>query len=155
MGIAEARAIAKVDKDKFLSKVNIPLFGNGCWIWTGALAIGGYGRFQSYKERHLTHRISYFIFKGKLDTSLVIDHTCRNRLCCNPDHLRQVDIKTNTLENSIGPASINKAKEFCDNGHEYNEKNTLFDPKKTRRYCRLCKKEANRKFRLKMKSTGV
>lgn len=150
MSIKETREIKKVNKERFLSKID-KKSDDECWMWLGTVATGGYGRFQSYKNRYLAHRISYFIHHGHVDKNLLVDHICRNRLCVNPKHLRQVDERTNTLENSAGPAYMNKIKEYCIHGHEYSKENTGFDPKKTRRYCLLCKKESNRLYRLKNK----
>lgn len=89
-----------------------------CWDFTGKLDKSGYGRIRINKVNYLAHRMSYDLFCGFIDESMVIDHLCRNRSCCNPDHLREVTMTTNTLENSLGVAAISIKKTHCKNGHE-------------------------------------
>lgn len=60
---------------------------NGCWEWQGALDKDGYGWFSFKGKNCKAHRASYKLFVGKLDSSLQIDHLCRNRRCVNPHHL--------------------------------------------------------------------
>lgn len=55
---------------------------------------GGYGLFwikRGAKWRgHSAHRVAYELTHGSAPEGLVIDHLCRNRLCCNPAHLEAV-----------------------------------------------------------------
>lgn len=64
---------------------------NECWPFR-AKTKDKYPRFQG----KLTHRISYFIYKGEIPEGLTIDHLCQNTWCQNPDHLEAVSV----LENS-------------------------------------------------------
>lgn len=43
--------------------------------------------------RRLAHRVRYQAARGEIQHQ--IDHLCRNRWCCNPAHLEDVEIKTN------------------------------------------------------------
>lgn len=67
---------------------------NECWLWTGSQAPSGYGQIrQSVGEGGRlvrTHRVTYSHFVGAIPDGLEIDHLCRVRLCCNPDHLEPV-----------------------------------------------------------------
>lgn len=69
----------------------------GCWNWQGCLNKGGYGLFSHYKRSFLAHRFSYEYFNGPLIKGLICCHSCHNRSCVNPNHLRQ----DTTLSNSI------------------------------------------------------
>lgn len=41
------------------------------------------------------HRFVYEYFRGKIPEGLVLDHLCRNKWCCNPDHLEPVTVSEN------------------------------------------------------------
>jgi hypothetical protein len=71
--------------------------GDGCWLWTGALAVGGYGRFSLSGDcRVLAHRMAWELTHGPIPDGLDVLHSCdanyppgdiTNRRCCNPAHL--------------------------------------------------------------------
>ncbi len=72
------RVLAKVEKTET------------CWLWTGATS-AGYGVAQLGRRGEGTkrvHRIMYEHFKGQIPAGLFVMHTCHNRLCVNPDHLK-------------------------------------------------------------------
>lgn len=70
---------------------------NGCWEWLGYVQSNGYGKVSYEGKARLAHRVSYMILVGHIPDSLVLDHICRNRHCCNPDHLRAVTQRDNAL----------------------------------------------------------
>jgi hypothetical protein len=81
-----------------------------CWLWTGAVS-SGYGRIKGappQKEMLLAHRAAYEMAKGPIPEGMVIDHTCHQKLCVNPDHLRAVTTKQN-VEHTSGPHRNNKS----------------------------------------------
>ena len=66
---------------------------NGCMPWLGALDGTGYGMIAAgpgWPTTLRAHRISYELFVGPIDQGMVVDHTCGNRRCCNPEHLQAV-----------------------------------------------------------------
>lgn len=78
-----------------------------CWNWTGGRSAknrGGYGKFLNDV---LAHRFSYEMHKGPIPAGMSIDHTCHNKQCVNPEHLRTVTKKQNA-ENMIGATKANK-----------------------------------------------
>jgi hypothetical protein len=93
----EAELIGSVDWRKFRS--NVLLVDTGCWQWTGGTNGNGYGlvtiKAGDTKVRRLVHRISYVRGNGAIADGLVLDHLCRNTLCCNPAHLEPVTNEEN------------------------------------------------------------
>lgn len=64
---------------------------SGCWIWQGNTNNGkGYFRVSHRGERIYVHRWYYERFVGPIPEGLQLDHLCRNRNCCNPEHLEPV-----------------------------------------------------------------
>lgn len=87
----------------------------GCWNWTGELNRNGHGTFvvrpaPGFRKRKMAHIEMYLMIRGEYDRALLLDHTCRNRKCCNPAHLEPVTAQVNTLR---GEAVLFKPKEKC------------------------------------------
>lgn len=104
---------------------------SGCWLWDGAVCNKGYG----VTTRFRAHRVVYSAIVGEIPKGLVLDHKCRVRSCCNPDHLEPVTSRENVLR-GIGVAAQNARKLICDNGHPLDD--VYIDPK-GHRYCRACR----------------
>jgi len=56
---------------------------NGCIEWVGSKNTRGYGILNGIG----THRLSYMLFNGKINSKLFVLHKCDNPSCCNPKHL--------------------------------------------------------------------
>lgn len=62
-----------------------------CWEWTGARTKDGYGQATRGGRNVKAHRHVYQALVGPLtDGVQQLDHLCRVRHCCNPDHLEPV-----------------------------------------------------------------
>jgi len=84
--------------DKIMDRVEINK-DTGCWNWKGPTSGngrgGGYGRMSLDGQTVATHIVMFTNFYGFVPGKKQIDHKCRNRLCCNPDHLEMVTHRQN------------------------------------------------------------
>jgi predicted transcriptional regulator len=82
--------------DKIQSRY-IPEPNSGCWIWLGHIKKNGYGSLTIGEKNFQAHRLSYEAHVGKIPEDKVLDHKCKLRCCCNPDHLEPVTQRENFL----------------------------------------------------------
>lgn len=61
-------------------------YTTACWVYIGSVSPEGYGRLNT----RYAHRVAYERYVGAIPTGLHLDHLCRNRRCCNPEHLEPV-----------------------------------------------------------------
>lgn len=122
--------------DRFWSRVRK---SDRCWEWDGAHLASGYGSFRHQGQARVVHRLTYEATFGPIQDGLQIDHLCRNRGCCNPDHLEAVSQKINLLR-GVGFSAENARKERCPDGHIYDAINYRGD-----RECSTCKRMRRRK----------
>jgi hypothetical protein len=61
---------------------------NGCWNWIGAVASNGYGALRAAGRTLSAHRLALTFKLGREPEGKTL-HSCDNRLCCNPAHLRK------------------------------------------------------------------
>lgn len=126
-----------------IEKKIMPEPNSGCWLWLGKLYKTGYGRITANRKEFLIHRIVYQFAKGEIPITLEIDHLCRNRGCCNPDHLEAVTPKINMLR-GISLWAKNARKVLCKNGHELTAENTYARRRERgSRACITCNKLGN------------
>lgn len=106
-----------------------------CWLWTNART-KGYGSMFYLGKLRQAHRVVYEIYRGPIPVGLQLDHTCRQRGCVNPSHLRAVTCRENLLApGSKAHAARQAATTHCPSGHPYDPPETYSG---TRRHCRTC-----------------
>lgn len=132
--------------------LDIILEPSGCWSYPSGLDGRGYHRVMMSGKRNALHRLVYEYFRGTIPKGLCIDHLCRNRGCCNPDHLEVVTKGENTRRGEA-PTIVARREGRCLKGHELTEENLLILPD-GERVCRLCARSRNKEYHLR-KNNGV
>ncbi len=111
-----------------------------CWPWKLSLNSKGYGQIGWWAggRSHMTSavRAVWTSLHGPIGAGLVIDHLCRVRSCCNPNHLEPVTPLENTRRGE-GPSGLAARRTHCPAGHPYSSENTRMD-KRGYRVCRSC-----------------
>lgn len=115
-----------------------------CWHWQGAIRMNGYGHFVVDQRHQAAHRVAWFLTYGSWPIQ-ELDHTCHNKICVKPGHLRDVSHRENTQ---------NRAVQICVRGHPLADPNLYYYNTKARgrmRRCLAChtERESNRTDRNK------
>ena len=125
----------------FIAKVVINK-ATGCWLWTASRHPEGYGAYGvpvGFEwDIVLAHRFAYEA-RWPIPQGTELDHTCREKLCVNPDHLEAVMHRENVVR-GVGPSAVNARKTHCLRGHPLSGANLYVDGR-GHRTCRACRRE--------------
>ena len=123
---------------RFLAKVNKT---ETCWEWIGLRNPAGYGRFYLHeidpRAARPAHRAAYHLFIGEIPAGMWVLHSCDNKWCVNPDHLRVGDRTDNARDASERGRLRNTQVTACPKGHAYTPDNIY--PHGGKRQCRQCR----------------
>jgi len=111
-----------------------------CWEWPHAVR-AGYGEVQ-WRGKVISTHILVYSLSGKpiIPEGYTLDHLCRYKACCNPDHLEAVTRGVNSMR-GMSPPAQNKRKQICKNGHSLAEDNVYrFPSNPSHRICKPCHK---------------
>lgn len=92
---------------------------DGCWEWLGRHDDDGYAicRLPGAKSPQRVHRVTYAAKHGPIPPGRIMDHYfCDRPWCVNPDHVRPVTHRENTLRSKRVPL-VSPAMR-CPNGHD-------------------------------------
>ncbi len=126
----------------------------GCWLWQAGRNNSGYGKVSWLGGYKSTHRVTYELLVAAIPDGLQIDHLCRVRECCNPQHLEPVTPGENSRRSPFykggkpRPPKSDRVRgrdNHCGRGHELTDDNVYVIG--VRRRCRTCHINRQREYR--------
>lgn len=91
----------KYTEQLFWKNIDMSAGFNACWPWLGTISPSGYGYFFTSGKRTRAHRAAWELSNAlSIPQGLMVLHSCDNRRCCNPSHLRVGDQYDNMRDRS-------------------------------------------------------
>lgn len=120
-----------------------------CLLWTGHADRDGYGLITFRRASRKAHRVAMWLAGKPIPEGFVVNHTCRNRACVNPQHLNAISTSESAKRDSCSLGYINSQKTHCKRGHPYDR---FYGGQ---RYCSTCEADKGRRLRAKWKADGI
>lgn len=124
----------------------------GCWVGRPHRSSHGYVLYACRGKSYALHRVIYELNVGSIPAGLELDHLCRNRACCNPDHLEAVTHQINVLRGE-SVCSRRARQTHCIKGHTLSPDN-LVPQRLPDRVCLTCKRIAARRMSKRTVAVG-
>lgn len=118
----------KMSKEQFAEwiKTQCILIDNGCFLWTGNVNEGGYGRVRFGKALVFVHRLIYEVHhKVSLTKDIYICHKCDTPGCCRIEHLWPGDPALNAADRESKGRNVVKFGE--DHAHSILKESDVID----------------------------
>lgn len=125
---------------RIMSRVHVD--ERGCWVSSYAKTGNGYCSIKVDGRLLRVHRLTFELLRSPIPEGLQLDHLCRRRDCCNPEHLEPVTPRENVLRGE-GVCAVNARKTHCPRGHAYTPGNLAAYPPHGRA-CLTCKRDRER-----------
>jgi hypothetical protein len=109
----------------------------GCWEWQGKKNSIGYAEATLGGKRYMVHRFVYEALTGlPVPKGFDICHSCHNRACLNPYHIRSDTHQANLMDASRAKRLNGQGKTHCKRGHPLEGDN--LSPYTPFRSCVIC-----------------
>src|SRR5215475_890037 len=128
---------------RFWQRVDQSAGPDACWLWMGPRMWNGYGKATHEDRTQNAHRVAWLLSRGPIPSGFHVDHLCRVKQCCNPQHLEPVTVRENLHRAPTMIARVSRT--HCRFGHPYSGSN-LYRRGNERR-CHACDARIARTYR--------